>query len=308
MIVICKRGTKRLIKGHRYEVRQLWNSQNGRRSGRVFLENIGTFAVSGFTTADGKELPQIDYTKPDAQQYTTLKFDDLSVGDVLVCKSDRYKTFVKNGMYKIEDLIVDKKSKLSFKTNQSNSLGLSVRGAKSIIKHNLPSTVNLSLQNQNLIFSGSPTTYGSHSFIIKLDGHDDVKGKISFNNWGHSNISDDSDKYIKFVGVVRKMKFNSWVFRKLNAEEAREQALSHILDGEELKVITSTDKRNIELVEDKDDILLKTLAKSILDPNRHHLSIVDWASVKSGDKLQIESKDYEPYLNMTLAQILEKIK
>lgn len=309
MIVICKRGTKRLIKGHRYEVRQLWNSQNGRRSGRVFLENIGTFAVSGFTTTDGKELPQIDYTKPDAQpRYSTLNFDDLSIDDVLVCKSDRYKTFVQNGMYKIEDLIVDKKSRLSFRLNQPNSLSLNVRGATSIIKHNLPSTVNISLENQNLIFSGRPNTHEAHTFMIKLDGHEDVKGRISFYSWGQCNISDDSDQYIKFIGVSRKMKFNSWVFRKLNAEETREQALSHILDGEELKVITSTDKRNIELVDDKDDILLKTLAKSILDPNRHHLSIVDWASVKSGDKLQIESKDYDPYLNMTLSQILEKIK
>jgi hypothetical protein len=309
MIVICKRGTKRLIKGHRYEVRQLWNSQNGRTRGRVFLENIGAFAVSGFTTTDGNELPQIDYTKPNIQpRYNTLNFDDLSVGDVLVCKSDRYKTFVQNGMYKIEDLIVNKKSRLSFRLNQANSLSLNVRGATSIIRHNLPPTVNISLQNQSLIFSGSPTTYGAHTFTIKLDGHEDVKGRISFNNWGQCNISDDSDRYIKFVGVARKMKFNGWKFRKLNAEEAREQALSHILDGEEVKVITSTDKRNIELVDDKDDILLKTLAKSILDPNRHHLSIVDWASTKNGDKLEIESKDYEPYLNMTLAQILEKIK
>jgi hypothetical protein len=121
-------------------------------------------------------------------------------------------------------------------------------------------------------------------------------------------VSDVSNKYVKFAGISRKMKVTPWSFRKLNPDELREQALSHILDNEEVKVIISSDKRNIELVEDKDDTLLKTLAKSILDPNRHHLSILEWASKKVGDKLQIETKDYDPYLNMTLAQLLERIK
>lgn len=304
MIVVCKRGTKRLIEGHRYEANRVWGNRK-----KIMIEGVGGFSLSTFTTIDGNPIPANDYIKPGGVPvYDKLKFEELSIGDILVCKTDRYKLFVKGGMYKIEDLIVDKRRKLIFRINNNNSVSVNVPGAKSIISKDIPSNVSVTLQNTSLVFTGNPTSYGKHSFKIKLDGCEDLKGTISFTGWGNAGDYDDSNRYVKFVGVNRKMKINSWTFRKLNAEEAREQALGHILDGEELKVITSTDKRNIELVDDKDDILLKTLAKSILDPNRHHLSIVDWASQKNGDKLQIESKDYEPYLNMTLAQILEKIK
>lgn len=310
MIVVCKRGTKKLIKGHRYEVSRLWNSvTTSGRVGRVLIEGIGSFSTTTFTTTDGKELPKVNYTKPGGTQtFTRLKFENLSIGDVLVCKVDRYKSFVQNGMYKIEDLVINKLYKLSFKVNSNNVLAIHVPGVKSIVSKKLPTNISVTIEGSKLVFKGNPSSNYYNDFKVKLDGHDDIVGKITFMSWGSSSVSDISNRYVKFVGVPRKMKVNSWNFRKLNAEESREQALSHILDNEEVKVITSTDKRNIELVDDKDDVLLKTLAKSILDTNRHHLSIIEWASKKIGDKLQIENKDYDPYLNMTLAQILQKIK
>lgn len=68
MIVVCKRGTKRLIKGHRYEVSKLLNSSTNSRK-RVFIESIGTFSVTTFTTTDGNDLPQVDYVKPGYGRY-----------------------------------------------------------------------------------------------------------------------------------------------------------------------------------------------------------------------------------------------
>lgn len=239
---------------------------------------------------------------------TPLKFEDLNIGDVLVCKLEKYKSFVKDGMYKVENLIVDKRVIVSFKTKQNNILRLPVAGAKSIISHNLPSNVTVFLDRGALVFNCNPSSPSKHIFTIKLDGHEDIKGTISFIGWGYSYISDDSNRLVKFVGISRKMKVNSWNFRKLNADESREISLSHILDGEEVKIITSSDKRNIELVDNKDDVLLKVLAKSILDPHRHDLSIIDWGCSKHGDKLSLDSSDFEPYLNMTLSDILEKIK
>lgn len=312
MVVICKRATKRLIKDHRYEVRNLWNSGTpGRRSGYLYLEGIGSFSVSGFVTTDGEELPKIDYTKPGTSQQTqqTLNYSDLKVGDILVCKSDRYKTFVKNGMYKIESLVVDKGYKLSFHNSQRSCLNINVPGAKSINRvTGIPTSFTVSLDKGILSISGHHGSYFNGSFVIKLNGHSDIKGNLCCSGWGTSGVYNNDTHYIKFFGIKRKATFKSWVFRKLTTEESRELVLGDIFEESTVKVITSSDKRNIELVDDKDDVLLKNLATAIIDPNRHHLSIVDWASTKSGDKLQIESKDYDPYLNMTLSEILQKIK
>ena len=65
---------------------------------------------------------------------------------------------------------------------------------------------------------------------------------------------------------------------------------------------------SINFVLENFDVLLKILAKSILDPHRHNLSIIDWGCSKHGDKLSLDSSDFEPYLNMSLSDILEKIK
>ncbi len=240
MIVICRRPTKRLIKGHRYEVQNLWNDGTSQRwrEGKVQIKDIGLFTVSGFTDTDGKDLPKTIFSSPPIAHEQRIRFEDLKEGDILVCKSDRYKTFVQNGMYKIEKLITKSEQKTGWNGNT------------------------------NTIVTNS----------------------------------------IKFVGIGRRMKFNAWVFRKLNPTELREISLNHILHGEEVKVITNKDIKNIDLVEDKDDVLLKNLAKSILDINRHHLSIVEWASLKVGDKLDVDPKDYNHLMNLTLAQILEKIK
>jgi hypothetical protein len=104
------------------------------------------------------------------------------------------------------------------------------------------------------------------------------------------------------------MKFNSWVFRKLTPEESREINLNKILHNEDAKVITDSKTRKIDLVINKNLELMKNLSRSIVDENRHHLSILDWACYKTGSTMGIVKEDYNDLMNMSLKNILELIE
>jgi hypothetical protein len=234
MIVICKKDTKRLIKGVRYEVQNLWNDGTNQRwvEGKIEIKGIGRFVVDNFTDTNGNDLPKINVISPPIlNQHEKIKFEDIKKGDILVCTSDFYKTMIKNGMYRVED-------------KQENTYDM--------------------------------------GFVRK-------------------------EHYIKFFGIKRRLKFNSWRFRNLTPEESREISLKNILDGEEAEVITTTKLRKIDMVVDKEIELVRILCKSILDDNRHHLSIIDWAIKKSGSDMSINTEDYEPIMNLTISQILEKL-
>lgn len=233
MIVICKRETKRLIKGVRYEVKNLWNNGNNQRwlEGKVEIKGIGRFVVGNFTDINGNNLPKINITNPSNNQVVNqLRFEDIKVGDVIICTSDSYKTLIQNGMYKIE------------------SKELLERGQGSLKR---------------------------------------------------------IESYIKLTGVKRKLKFISWRFRSLTSDESREISLKSILDGEEPEIITTTNLRKIDMVTDKNKELIKILSKSILDENRHHLSILEWAFRKSGNGMGITSEDYTPLLGLKLSEIIQ---
>ena len=86
-------------------------------------------------------------------------------------------------------------------------------------------------------------------------------------------------------------------------------ALEQILNDAPDKV-TRTDFRNlrkIEHIENKDNELMLVLAKSILDGNRHQLSIVDWAVQQLGRKMDLTRNDYSHLMNMKLKDILKLI-
>ena len=116
------------------------------------------------------------------------------------------------------------------------------------------------------------------------------------------------DYSIKFVGITRTLKFSPWRFRKLSAHEAREISLNSVLHGEDPVIVKSKDIRKIELVPNKEFELMSVLSKSIIDTNRHHLSITEWACQKSGTNLGITTDDYDTLLNMTLKDILNIIE
>ena len=239
MIVICKRPTKRLVKGVRYETGSLYNSGTNQRwqEGTVEILGIGRFVVDNFTTTDGNPLPKTNIVVQPTH-LEQLTFEQLTKGDILICTSDGYKTLGKGCMYQIEELKV--------KSEQ----------------------------------------------------------KMGWNKQPYTHV----EKSIKFVGIPRTLKFSSWRFRKLTAQEAREISLNSVLHGEEPVIVKSKDIRKIELVANKELELMSMLSKSIIDPNRHHLSIIDWACQKSGTNLGITSDDYSALLNMSLKDILEKIE
>ena len=239
MIVICKRPTKKLVKGVRYETGSLHNSGNNQRwqEGTVEILGVGRFVVDNFTDTNGNPLPKTNIIVPRVH-VEDLRFEDLTKGDILVCKSDNYKTLGKGCMYQIEQLV----------TKTSQRVG----------------------------WNKQPYTHTEHT--------------------------------IKFVGIPRTLKFSSWRFRKLSPQEAREISLNSVLHGEEPVIVKSKDIRKIELVANKELELMGMLSKSIIDPNRHFLSIIDWACQKSGTNLGITPDDYATLMNMPLKDILEKIE
>ena len=237
MVVICKKGTVKLIKGLPYQVVALENSKKD-KIGRAWIKDKGWYTVNNFETTDGKPLPKIDIARK-IEIEEPLEFSQLSKGDILICKSDSYKTLVKGSMYKIKEL----------------------------------SSVSKQMKRWN------GTTYTN------------------------------SDNYVRFEGVSRKLMFSNWRFKKLPTDQAREMALEQILHDAPDKV-TRTDFRNlrkIEHIENKDNELMQVLAKSITDVNRHKLSIVDWAVQQLGRKMDLERSDYSHLMNMKLKDILKLI-
>ena len=233
MIAICKRNTKRLVKGVRYEVEGLYNN-NGK--GTIYIKGMGGFSPSYFTDEDGKSIPNIIIPLPVRQPVnnTYINFEDLKKGDILVCVTDRYKTIINGKMYRIENL--EEKTK--------------------------------TLQG-----------WGNHTYTRK-------------------------EQSIKFEGI-KKLRFNPYKFRKLSAQELRDNSLTSVLDGEEIEIIKTTDLRKIDMVEDKNLELMKFLSKSILDESRHHLNVVEWACQKSGEKYRINEEDYKELLQMKLEDIVK---
>lgn len=226
MIVIAKKDYKNFIKGHAYEVDALYNDGTSRSylEGKLEIKSDSLYnkrySIDGFTLENGDPIPKRKIL-PQEQHNRYYKFEDLSIGDILVCITNRYKTFTKGVKYRIEEL---------------------------------------------------------------------HKGKNPYGN------------KVKFEGIKLKIKVDPWNFRKLSVSETRDLFLSNIIDDKEIEVVTEK-VRGIELVDNKDDTLLKSLFKSALDTNRHHLSVAEWSL--RGDKLGIKLEDYDSLMNLTLKEILE---
>jgi hypothetical protein len=240
MNVICKKGTTKLVKGHSYEVISMNNSTTSTYKS-VRLKDFGSYSVKNFTTTDGKPLPEIDIPLPTNFYYRfeLLKGEDVSKGDIIVCTQDRYKTLVKDGMYRVEEI----NRKVTPRTSYSGAI-----------------------------------------------------------------LTPYVDYTIKFQGVKRKLKLNGWCFRKLTTAEARELALNQLLFDETTGLITTNETRKIDLVQDKNLELLRIVSKSILDPNRHGLKILDWGIQQVSKKTEVKVDDYEDLLEMSLKDILDLIE
>lgn len=106
MFIICKKNTKKLVKDLKYKVNGLWNSGNNHKwlEGKVELVGFGRYVVTNFTDINGNPLPKSDII-PTPTTYNKLEFSEIKKGDIIVCISDNYKTLVKNGMYRIDEIV-----------------------------------------------------------------------------------------------------------------------------------------------------------------------------------------------------------
>lgn len=115
MIVIAKKGTRKIVKGARYEVQRLYNSQGLMgKTGRIYIKGVGGYIVTNFTDTNGNPLPFIDWNGMASQAEKALTFEDLKIGDILVCKSDRYTTLMQNSKYRIADLKIVTKERVGY--------------------------------------------------------------------------------------------------------------------------------------------------------------------------------------------------
>ncbi len=107
---------------------------------------------------------------------------------------------------------------------------------------------------------------------------------------------------VKLEGYNRSIKFTNWAFRKLSTQESRDLALSQIFDQPEnfsVEFIRKFDKEK-----NKSKVLIQAMAKSILDPYRHQLGVIDWTIEKT--KYQGFTKDdFQEILNLPLSEVLK---
>ena len=111
---------------------------------------------------------------------------------------------------------------------------------------------------------------------------------------------------VKFEGINRWIKLSNWNFRQLTDQEKRELSLNYLLNNENPDIVDKVE-RKIDLDKNKNESLMKEISKSILDRNRHHLSIIEWAIEKTGSRSKIKKEDFEDILNMKLGDILNQI-
>lgn len=101
------KNTTALIKGYTYEVVRMYNA-NPNGHGRVWVKEMeGSLNVCHFTDMSGNPLPNTNYGDV---AYESVKFNDIERGDILVCKSKSHKSLVYGKMYRVEDLIVEKRN------------------------------------------------------------------------------------------------------------------------------------------------------------------------------------------------------
>lgn len=240
MIVICKKETKKLVKGLRYEVQNLWNNGQNQSwmEGKIEVKGVsGRYSVNNFTDVNGNSLPNVNHNNVQTS-INNLKFSELKKEDILVCKVDSYKTLMKGGLYKIE----------------------------------------------------------------KLESNTYERGSIYGRKWTYT------EEYVKFEGIKRKLRFNPRRFRKLTPEESREIQLGSLLENKDPDIIKTVDIDKFEKLLNKEKFLMEALSKSILDTNRHHLSILEWACKKSSGNISITEDNYKDLLEMPLKDILQKIE
>ena len=109
---------------------------------------------------------------------------------------------------------------------------------------------------------------------------------------------------IKVEGFNRWL--NPWRFRYLNQEEIRDLSLNEIFDAHEAYAVDKlTRKLDKQAPKIKNKIILGSIFDGILDHHRNNLSTLDWVVQKSGRKWDLKHEDIDPFLNLSLKEIID---
>lgn len=135
------------------------------------------------------------------------------------------------------------------------------------------------------------STYLEFGKLYKVDEVDIKK----INNW--------YDVKVKVGG------YNRWLsiynFSTPTQRELREISISSILDNQKLNFNVDLEVRIIDKYEpgEKNKILTSVLFKSILDPSRNTLDILDWAIQKIEPKMKLTREDFGEIMKKSIHQI-----
>ena len=105
MRVILKNSSssKRLIKGHTYEIDYMYNlNGNGHLS---LKEIVGTFQANSFSKLDGSEVDSINIPA----QRESYTIEDIEVGSILYCTNKNI-ALIYAGLYKVESININNSS------------------------------------------------------------------------------------------------------------------------------------------------------------------------------------------------------
>ena len=150
MKVICKTNTKKLVKGATYDVLQLTNiNTSGHTYFRPYIvikitdATSESYSVNNFTTVDGKNLPETNWTSPSylpPQSYIDTSIDEtIKKGDYVCYRHNKSTTFHKGSVYLVTDVKIDKKEYITHWTgvpqkHVSTTIFIKVEGSNRWIK------------------------------------------------------------------------------------------------------------------------------------------------------------------------------
>lgn len=206
MEVLCIESTKRLIKGEKYIVDNIYNDYG--RVTIILSDFTNYYLANRFTKLDGSEI-----TKDDVySHYKYISFDEVKIGDNLMCLTNRFKKLKKGNYYKVIDKKYDR-------------------------------------------------------FYAEM---------------------------IKFENMKTFVVYGCRLFTILPLSEMRNIKINSLLN----------DPPN--LIDDECDLLIKSICRSVNDPYRHSLSIINWAVDKYNNG-KFTNIDYDNILDMTLKDVINKI-
>lgn len=126
---------------------------------------------------------------------------------------------------------------------------------------------------------------------------EDIK-KETLNRWTKIQV--------KVVGYNRWLSYYS--FRTASQREIREISLLRLFDEDAPSTSIDTKTRKIDLLpkEKKELLLGQTIIRSVLDPWRNSMDIIDWAIKKTEPSLKLTRDDFFPIMQKTLAEFCQE--